>query len=153
MKIPIYDDYNSVEGSGETIIVEEEKDINKKNRRSDNKVGVYNSNKPQEKNDDVTGKITVISRLNTAEGTLISSAKINLYAIDGISPKLIDTQYSDSNGRVTFNNLKKGSYRVIAIVDRKYFEKPTYLQWNEVTIDKNMRDKTIVVINKIKIKK
>ena len=50
----------------------------------------------------------------------------------------------------TFENLKKGSYRVIAIVDRKYFEKPTYSPWNEVTIDKNTTEASVEVVNKIK---
>ena len=49
-----------------------------------------------------------------------------------------------------FNNLPEGSYRVIEIVNRKYFEKPTYIQWNEVTINKDLREKNIIVINKIK---
>ena len=100
---------------------------------------------------EILGKITVVSRLANKNGTLISSAKINLYVLNGVSPKLIETNYTDNLGKVTFENLKKGSYRVIAIVDRKYFEKPTYSPWNEVTIDKNTTEASIEVINKIRI--
>ena len=81
---------------------------------------------------------------------MISSARINLYALNGISPKLIHSKLTDTNGIVIFDNLSKGSYRVIAIVDRKYFEKPTYIEWNEVTINEDLTEENITVINKIK---
>ena len=47
--------------------------------------------------------------------------------LNGISPRLISSKLTNEEGQVTFTNLKKGSYRVIAIVDRRYFEKPTYI--------------------------
>ena len=44
----------------------------------------------------------------------------------------------------------KDCYRVIAIVDRRFFQKPTYMQWNEVTIDEENQEETVIVINKIR---
>lgn len=110
----------------------------------------YQYEKSDENNSDVLGKITVVSRLDNKNRTLISSAKINLYVLNGVCPKLVESKYTDNLGKVTFENLKKGSYRVIAIVDRKYFEKPMYSPWNEVTIDKNTKEASVEVINKIK---
>lgn len=98
----------------------------------------------------ISGTIKVYSRLVDIKGTLISSAKINLYILKGLSPKLIATKLTDNDGCAIFDNLEKGSYRVIAIVDRKYFEKPTYVKWNEVNIDSDNIEATITVINKIK---
>ena len=51
---------------------------------------------------------------------------------------------------VIFDELAEGSYRVIEIVNRKYFEKPTYIQWNEVTINEDLRKETIIIVNRIK---
>lgn len=110
----------------------------------------YEYNKSDESDNEILGKITVVSRLANKNRTLISSAKINLYVLNGVSPKLVKTKYTDNLGKVTFENLKKGSYRVIAIVDRKYFEKPTYSPWNEVTIDKSTTEASVEVINRIK---
>ena len=110
----------------------------------------YEERENYDEDEEGLGKITVISRLANKNRTLISSAKINLYVLNGVSPKLVETKYTDKNGQVVFENLKRGSYRVIAIVDRKYFEKPTYSPWNEVTIDKSTIETTIEVMNKIK---
>ena len=54
------------------------------------------------------------------------------------------------NGIVVFDGLPEGSYRVIEIVNRRYFEKPTYIQWNEVTISKDLKEESIIVINRLK---
>lgn len=96
------------------------------------------------------GTITVCSRLGGINGTLISDAKINLYILNGLTPKLISSKITNKYGRVIFENLASGSYRVIAIVNKKYFEKPTYIPWNEVTISEEMNENTVIVINKIK---
>lgn len=98
----------------------------------------------------IKGKITVYAKLDDVNGKCISDAKINLYALNGISPKLISSKFTDKKGIVIFDNLEEGSYRVIEIVNRKYFEKPTYVQWNEVTINKNLHVEEIIVVNKIK---
>lgn len=39
---------------------------------------------------------------------------------------------------------------MIAIVDRRFFQKPTYMEWNEVTIDEENQEETVLVINKIR---
>lgn len=112
------------------------------------------NNKKKERNEyieeSIRGKITVSVRLDDRNGKPISEVKINLYALNGLSPKLVRSKSTDVNGVVVFDNLPEGSYRVIEIVNRKYFEKPTYIQWNEVTINKDLREKSIIVINKIK---
>ena len=98
----------------------------------------------------IKGKITVGVRLGDRKGKAISEAKVNLYALNGLSPKLVSSKLTDKNGIVVFDGLPEGSYRVIEIVNRKYFEKPTYIQWNEVTINKDLREESIIVVNRIK---
>ncbi len=120
----------------------------------DYEVADNENNKKKENNEyieeSIKGKITVSVRLEDRNGKAISEVKINLYALNGLSPKLVRSKSTDVNGVVVFDNLLEGSYRVIEIVNRKYFEKPTYIQWNEVTINKDLREKSIIVINKIK---
>lgn len=106
----------------------------------------------KEKVEEIEGKITVYSRLGDPNGPLISSARINLYMLDGVSPRLVESKLTNSDGKVIFDNLIVGSYRIISIVDRKYFEKPTYINWNEVTIDSNLYEETITVVNKVRNK-
>lgn len=96
------------------------------------------------------GTITVVSKLGSKEGVEIKGARINLYLLNGVSPKLYDSKFSDEVGKVEFNNLSNGCYRVIAIVDRRFFEKPLYYNWNEVTIDANNKKTNILVVNRIK---
>lgn len=67
-----------------------------------------------------------------------------------ITPKFISSKVTDKNGVVIFDNLSEGSYRVIEIVNRKYFEKPTYIQWNEVTINDELQEENIIVVNRVK---
>ena len=73
-----------------------------------------------------------------------------MYLLNGVSPKLYDSIFSDGAGKVTFSNLSNGCYRIIGIVDRRFFEKPTYYSWNEVTIDKSKKHSSVVVVNRIK---
>lgn len=96
------------------------------------------------------GSIEVISKLASRDGVELKGARINLYLLNGISPKLYDSKFTDATGKVVFDNLENGCYRVIAIVDRRFFDKPSYYTWNEVTIDKNNKSANICVVNKIK---
>ncbi|WP_291647889.1 prealbumin-like fold domain-containing protein [Clostridium sp.] len=96
------------------------------------------------------GRIEITSRLASRDGVELKGARINLYLLNGISPKLHDSKFTDSNGKVVFDNLENGCYRVISIVDRRFFEKPSYYTWNEVTIDKNNKSASVCVVNKIK---
>ena len=102
------------------------------------------------RNVEIKGKIRVVSKLGDRNGSNISDAKINLYALNGLSPKFISSKVTDKNGVVIFDNLSEGSYRVIEIVNRKYFEKPTYIQWNEVTINDELQEENIIVVNRVK---
>ncbi len=97
-----------------------------------------------------SSKIIVESRLGSASGEVISKAKINLYMLNGISPKLVETKFTDDDGVVIFDKINNGSYRVIAIVDKRYFQKPSYITWNEVTINSNTQTEKITVVNKVK---
>lgn len=96
------------------------------------------------------GSITVFSKLGSKDGVEIKGARINIYLLNGVSPKLYDSKFSDEAGKVEFSNLDNGCYRIIAIVDRRFFEKPVYYNWNEVTIDANNKSANIVVVNRIK---
>lgn len=92
------------------------------------------------------GKITVYSRFNLESGEPLEGVKVNLYKLNEC-PKLVDTKITDCQGKVVFDNLEEGSYRVIQVIDRNYFQKPRYIPWNEVNIDEYTRNSTIIVIN------
>lgn len=96
------------------------------------------------------GRIEVLVKLGDKNGIEIKGAKINLYELNGVCPKLYESKLTDCNGKAIFENLENGCYRVISLVDRRYFEKPTYITWNEVTIDNCVKDACICVVNKIK---
>ncbi len=110
---------------------------------------MYNVYK-EESSKEPKGSITVFSKLGSKDGVEIKGARINIYLLNGVSPKLYDSKFSDEAGKVEFSNLDNGCYRIIAIVDRRFFEKPIYYNWNEVTIDANNKNSNIVVVNRIK---
>ena len=88
----------------------------------------------------VRGKIIVYSVLLSKEGTGIKGVKMNLYKLNGLYPKLVSSKYTDEDGKVIFYELEDGSYRVIELIDRNYFQKPSYSKWNEVSIDEFNRE-------------
>lgn len=96
------------------------------------------------------GRIEVIVKLGDRNGIEIKGAKVNLYELNGVCPKLYESKLTDCNGKIIFENLKNGCYRIISLVDRRFFEKPTYVTWNEVTIDDCVKNANIVILNKIK---
>lgn len=96
------------------------------------------------------GKIKVIVKLGDKNGVEIKGAKINLYELNGVCPKLYESKLTKCQGEAIFENLEDGCYRVISLVDRRFFEKPSYVNWNEVTIDSNIKEATIYVVNKVK---
>lgn len=98
----------------------------------------------------IEGKITVIATICSKEGTKIKGVKINLYKLNGICPQLVESKVTDCEGKVVFCNVPEGSYRVIQLIDKRYFEKPKYINWNEVTIDECTRESCIYAINRIK---
>lgn len=113
-------------------------------------VGNDYGNKYNEKCNCRKGRIEVCVKLADKNGIEIKGAKINLYELNGVCPKLYESKLTDCNGKAIFENLENGCYRVISLVDRRYFEKPTYITWNEVTIDDCVKDANICVVNKIK---
>lgn len=102
------------------------------------------------KKDWINGKVTVVSTLSSRDGSKIKGIKINLYKLNGISPELIESKVTDLGGRVVFDNIPEGSYRVIQLIDKRYFEKPCYDSWNEVTINSSNRETEIFAINNVK---
>ena len=96
------------------------------------------------------GEIRVSVKLGDKNGIEIKSAKINLYELNGICPKLYKSKLTDCNGEVIFSDLENGCYRVISLVDRRFFEKPIYITWNEVIIDDSVKEAYICVVNRIK---
>lgn len=97
------------------------------------------------------GKIVVTSILECEEHKLLQGMKINLYKISGLSPVLIQSEITDNEGKAIFQGIENGCYRIIEIVDKRYFEKPKYIKWNEFAIDDANKEQKIVVINKNKL--
>ena len=95
------------------------------------------------------GKIIVKSLIDYGKREVLSGVKINLYKINGLSPVLIKSDFTDKRGKVIFKNIQDGNYRVIEIVDKRYFEKPKYVNWNEITINRRNREKKIVIVKKL----
>lgn len=106
----------------------------------------YNSNEEQLN----YGEIAVTSILDCGEQEYLQGVKINLYKINGLSPVLIDSKTTDARGKVIFSKVLEGCYRIIEIVDKRYFEKPKYIKWNEITIDYSNKNQAVMVVNKIK---
>lgn len=128
-------------------------EINEKCKTKDGNANIKFKEKERKESVDIKkikGKIIVYAKVDDVKGDCISDAKINLYILNGLSPKLISSKFTDKNGIVIFDNLEEGSYRIIEIVNRKYFERPTYVQWNEVTINKNLYEEKVIIINKIR---
>jgi len=97
-----------------------------------------------------TGKIIVTSVLDFEENEYLQGVKINLYKINGLSPVLITSKTTDEEGNVVFSELEEGCYRIIEIIDKRYFEKPKYINWNEIMIDNINKNQKVIVVNKIK---
>ena len=97
-----------------------------------------------------TGKIIVTSVLDFEENEYLQGVKINLYKINGLSPILIKSKTTDEEGNVIFSELEEGCYRVIEIIDKRYFEKPKYINWNEIIIDDINKNQKVIVVNKVK---
>lgn len=106
------------------------------------------ANVVSEKVDD--GKITVVSMINCGENEYLQGVKVNLYKINGLSPILMDSKVTNESGKIVFSDLSEGCYRIIEIIDKRYFEKPKYINWNEITIDSINKSQKVKIVNKIK---
>lgn len=113
-------------------------------RKHDNKI---KSHKCAE-NKNVKGIIIVHTLMDSVNGEKLEGIKINLYRINGVSPHLIASKYSDKNGIVEFSNIEDGNYRIIEIINKKIYEKPSYIKWNEINISNYLKQETIYIINK-----
>ncbi|MGG7176645.1 hypothetical protein ACQPU1_03555 [Clostridium paraputrificum] len=116
-----------------------------------NRVDCYeNKEKEYECRKKIQGEIVVYSTLTVKEGTRIKGVKINLYKLNGVCPELVDSKETNCDGKVIFTCVPEGSYRVIQLIDKRYFDKPSYINWNEVTIDECNNRSIIFAVNKIK---
>lgn len=101
--------------------------------------------------EELQGEITVYATIKKKDGTKIKRIKINLYKINGVSPELIQSLETDSDGKVVFSGIPEGNYRVIEFIDKRYFNKPIYVDWNEVTIDSENKKHVVYAVNTIKV--
>jgi len=115
---------------------EEKRTSNKEERKAEKKKG--------------KGKITVYSILSCEHSQTLKGVKINLYEIDGVNPRLVSSKNTDEDGKVVFSEIENGCYRVIEIIDKSYFEKPTYLTWNEFNISNENTSGILYVLNYLK---
>lgn len=96
------------------------------------------------------GEIIVTSVLDCEENECLKGVKINLYKINGLTPVLSESRITDEKGNTVFSGLVEGCYRIIEIIDKRYFEKPTYRNWNEIMIDNINKKHKVVVVNRMK---
>ncbi|MGL5648529.1 MAG: SpaA isopeptide-forming pilin-related protein [Clostridium sp.] len=96
------------------------------------------------------GKIIVDVFLETNNIERMGNTKVNLYRINGVSPQLEVSKITGPDGKVVFDNLAQGNYRVIEIVNKEVYEKPVYKPWNEVNISNYNKESTISIINRKK---
>jgi len=104
----------------------------------------------EEDNKAQNGEIIVISVLECGENECLQGVKINLYKINGLSPVLITSKITDEEGKVVFSEVEEGCYRIIEIIDKRYFEKPKYINWNEIIIDSINKNQKLRIVNRIK---
>lgn len=117
----------------------------------ENKESKLNKNFKKKENEILNdGEIIVTSIIECGEQEHLQGVKINLYKINGLSPVLIKSQTTDEEGKVIFSEVEDGCYRIIEIIDKRYFEKPKYINWNEIIIDSSNKKQKIVIINRIK---
>ncbi|SFD33107.1 prealbumin-like fold domain-containing protein [Clostridium uliginosum] len=100
---------------------------------------------------DIKGEIIVSAILNCGkERQCLEGAKINIYKLNGVCPEFIKSKLTDKLGKVIFNDLSEGCYRIIEIINKNYFDKPKYIKWNEVTISKENTKSSVLVVNNLK---
>jgi len=136
------------ESNDENYVLEISEDEKEKSKNKEG-MGIENSQKVDNNRLD-NGEIIVTSVLDFEKHEYLKGVKINLYKINGLAPILIKSKTTDKDGNVIFSELEEGCYRIIEIIDKRYFEKPKYIDWNEIIIDSINKNKKIIVVNKIK---
>ena len=121
--------------------------ISKVNNRYIDSVNIEIS---EEDNKAQNGEIVVTSILDCGENVCLQGVKINLYKINGLSPVLITSKITDEEGKVVFSEVEEGCYRIIEIIDKRHFEKPKYINWNEIIIDSVNKNQKLIIVNRIK---
>ena len=121
--------------------------ISKINNRHIDSVNIEIS---EEDNKAQNGEIVVTSILDCGENECLQGIKINLYKINGLSPVLITSKITDEEGKVVFSEVEEGCYRIIEIIDKIHFEKPKYINWNEIIIDSVNKNQKLIIVNRIK---
>ncbi|MGL4991914.1 MAG: SpaA isopeptide-forming pilin-related protein [Sarcina sp.] len=96
------------------------------------------------------GMVEVYSHLNCTNGEPISGMPFNLYKIDRNGEKLIASKKTDKRGRVEFNCLENGMYRVQQVVDECVFDTPEYYPASEFVITDKKKHHRIYVVNKLR---
>lgn len=119
--------------------------------KADNKyINSVNVSMSAEDNIVKNGRIVVTSVWDYGDNECLQGVKINLYKINGLSPVLITSKITDEEGKVVFSEIEEGCYRIIEIVDKRYFEKPKYINWNEIIIDGVNKNQKLTILNRIK---
>lgn len=151
-----YDEYEYIQNEYAEFFDEYKKNfecvkLNKNDKCTDDKINCKKEEKYEKIDmEERAGEINVYAYLGNIRGIELKGVSINLYKINGICPELIDCKKTDCNGKVCFENVKEGNYRIIELIDKNYFAKPTYANWNEVNVTKDNKCFTIYVINKMK---
>ena len=96
------------------------------------------------------GEIVVTSVWDYGDNEYLQGMTINLYKINGLSPVLVASKITDQEGKAVFSEVEEGCYRIIEIIDKRYFEKPKYINWNEIIIDSANKNQKLIIVNKIK---
>ena len=117
---------------------------------NDECINSVNDEKKEKYNKDENAEIIVTSILECGENECLQGIKINLYKINGLSPVLVTSKITDKEGKVVFSEVEEGCYRIIEIIDKRYFEKPKYINWNEIIIDSVNKNQKLMIVNKIK---
>jgi len=104
----------------------------------------------EEDNKAQNGEIIVTSVLECSENECLQGVKINLYKINGLSPVLVTSKITDQDGKAIFSEVEEGCYRIIEVIDKRHFEKPKYINWNEIIIDSVNKNQKLMIVNKVK---
>lgn len=96
------------------------------------------------------GRVEAFSFLDCVDGEPISGVLFNLFLIEDGCERLIASKRTDRCGKVEFNCLKNGLYRIQQVVDECIFECPEYYPGREFCITDRTKCQRIVVINKLR---